>query len=698
MALAADSLLGPYKLVSLIGRGAMGEVYRARDTRLNRDVAIKTIAMHEAGEEALHRFEQEAQAVSALNHPNILTVHDTGREGTIAWIVTELIDGQSLRARLVHEGAVPYRMLLDVAIQTAEGIAAAHDAGIVHRDLKPENIMITRDGRVKILDFGIAKVTEEARIDSLRTLQGNDTVPGLLLGTTAYMSPEQARGTRISYYTDQFSFGLILHEMATGNAPMRRDTALASLSAILTEEVPPLEIGSPLFQWLVKRLLHKEPDHRYGSMHDVLRELRSIRASLTDASSAEPVAREGPPSGRLPKWRISHVAGIVMGSAAVLLASGTFWLLSRPSSQAVATEYRRFVASPAIDAWPSWSPDGASIAYSSQVNGILQVFVKPARGPGRAEQLSFTSVDAHVEGWSSDSTQVLFRTADGNRWIVSPAGGRVQEAPPPSQIRNGEAVSRQGHLWLGNRALTTGTGIELQPSSSPDGREIAFTSVTALYRPVTIGEDGTITPRETRSEGNEPVPSPSGRQTAVTESGELFVVSSSGSGRVRVGSGSNPAWSPDGSALAYEGPDDSIFTVRLPGSPELVCKQCGREPKWVDADRLAVVGRTEGLMLLTLSAKRSQTTGSGCWVLHGVHAPGVIRGIRILRNGQADLVDLRLDSGSESVVANVAVPTARSELASLSQLPLFQGFQTTASGIETRLLEMQSDIWVLQAK
>src|SRR4051794_10349634 len=181
MPLAIDSRLGPYQIISLIGSGAMGEVYRARDTRLNRVVAIKTVSARDASGDAIERLEHEAQAVSALNHPNILTVHDVGRQESTAYIVTELVDGESLRSILTRRGNLPQRELLDIAIQIADGLAAAHDEGIIHRDLKPENIMVTADGRVKILDFGIAKVVEEAISDEQNTMRGNETIPGLLV-------------------------------------------------------------------------------------------------------------------------------------------------------------------------------------------------------------------------------------------------------------------------------------------------------------------------------------------------------------------------------------------------------------------------------------------------------------------------------------------------------------------------------------
>ncbi len=495
MALAAGSRLGPYNIVARIGSGAMGEVWRARDTRLNRDVAIKTVSAAEAGDGALHRFEQEAQAVSALNHPSILTVHDVGREDDTAWIVSELIEGESLRAVLEARGALPQRMLLDIAIQIAEGLAAAHDAGIVHRDLKPENIMITRDGRAKILDFGIAKVMAEARSDNAATLN-NETAPGLLLGTTAYMSPEQARGTRVTYWTDQFSFGLILYEMATGNAPFRRETGLATLSAILTEEAPLLETGSPLFQWLVRRLLHKEPDHRYGTMHDVLRELRAIRTNLTEpveeTPQPEPEAEVDRSGFALPA---RLVAAVFLGAALVIAVVFLWRRFPAPVQREVAREYRLFSARSGMDVMPAWSPDGRMIAWSSRVDGVMQIFVADSREQALAP-LQLTSESRHCVRpvWSGDGSRIRFESG-GSSWVVSAVGGAPEPATPGFRAAPEAALQvseRGGDLIISSRQsgrtdpLTASPGIELSPALSPDGHAVAFTSAHVRYELVRL--------------------------------------------------------------------------------------------------------------------------------------------------------------------------------------------------------------------
>jgi serine/threonine protein kinase len=242
MPFAADTQLGPYKIISLIGAGGMGEVYRAHDTRLLRDVALKVLQeSFTTDTDRLRRFEQEARAVAALNHPNIVSVYDVGVADNIHYIVTELIEGDTLRQRITPQG-IPTRKAVELAVQLAHGLAAAHDQGIAHRDLKPENIVVSKDGRLKILDFGLAKLRRShAQTETVDGVTAAETNVGVVLGTAGYMSPEQVRGEPADALSDIFSFGSILYEMLSGQRAFKRNTNAETMTAILNEE--PQEIS-----------------------------------------------------------------------------------------------------------------------------------------------------------------------------------------------------------------------------------------------------------------------------------------------------------------------------------------------------------------------------------------------------------------------------------------------------------------------
>ena len=294
--------LGPYEILSPLGAGGMGEVYSARDTRLGRTVAIKRTQ-----ERFSDRFQREARAISALNHPNICHLYDVGPD----YLVMELVDGSSVAAVETR------RKLLDLAVQMADGLSAAHAAGIVHRDLKPDNILVTRDGRVKILDFGLAteRGARAASGGESHVATGTGTEPGTILGTVAYMSPEQARGeTPLSAQSDQFSLGLVLYELAAGRRAFRRGSTAETMTAIIREEPDSLPPTTPApLRWVIERLLAKDPADRYDSTRDLYRELRLIRDRLSEgtggtAASAEPARARGPSgarrgTGRARSWR-----------------------------------------------------------------------------------------------------------------------------------------------------------------------------------------------------------------------------------------------------------------------------------------------------------------------------------------------------------------------------------------------------------
>jgi eukaryotic-like serine/threonine-protein kinase len=286
--LSSGMRIGPYQITDFIGAGGMGEVYRAHDTNLNRVVALKLLPVEFAADrERLSRFEDEARAVSSLSHPAIVTIYDAGQIGSQPYISMELVEGATLR-EILKSGAIPLRRSLRIAGQVSEGLAKAHEAGLVHRDLKPENVKVSVDGFVKILDFGLAKrVAADAAAETLASAPtAVFTSPGVILGTPAYMSPEQASGGRVEFPSDQFSFGAVLYEMLTGRHPFERPTMAETLSAIIREDAPRIADVNPAVpppvRWIVERCLAKAPEERYALTRDLARDLASARDHLSE--------------------------------------------------------------------------------------------------------------------------------------------------------------------------------------------------------------------------------------------------------------------------------------------------------------------------------------------------------------------------------------------------------------------------------
>ena len=295
MPLAAGTQLGHFEILSALGAGGMGEVYRARQAGLGREVALKVLSPEfSSNAQRLARFEQEAQSASALNHPNIVTIYEIGNSGQTAYIAMELVEGKTLRG-LLDGGQMPLKKMLQVSAALAEGLSKAHAAGIVHRDVKPENVMVSRDGFVKILDFGLAKLAAPSNA-SAETLTRADpgTEPGTVMGTASYMSPEQARGGAVDFRSDQFSLGVVMYEMATGLRPFQRDSAAQTMAAIIQEEPKPiaeLNARAPVaLRWIIERCLAKDPEDRYASTRDLARDLEGVRDHLSELSGASEVA------------------------------------------------------------------------------------------------------------------------------------------------------------------------------------------------------------------------------------------------------------------------------------------------------------------------------------------------------------------------------------------------------------------------
>jgi serine/threonine protein kinase len=324
MTLNVGMQIGPYEILGRLGEGGMGEVFRARDARLGREVAIKTLSDDALDPIRRRRFEAEARSASALNHPNIVTIHEIGRAAATPFIVMELVDGRTLRDFL-HAGPLSLRRTLDVSAQLADALAAAHEAGIVHRDLKPENVMVSRDGFAKILDFGLACSSGRGR---KRRPERENTVTeeipeGCVVGTAGYMSPEQASGQSVDFRSDQFAFGALVFEMLTGRRAFLRPTRAETLVAIIREELEPLTVLCPRapvpLVWIVERCLAKIPEERYAATRDLARDLRSLRdhcSQIDSGSDGGSLRLEA-----LPRSPRGSRAGGIAAALAALLAS-----------------------------------------------------------------------------------------------------------------------------------------------------------------------------------------------------------------------------------------------------------------------------------------------------------------------------------------------------------------------------------------
>jgi Tol biopolymer transport system component len=422
MPFAVDTQLGPYRIISLIGAGGMGEVYRAHDTRLLRDVALKVLQeSFTADPDRLRRFEQEARAVAALNHPNIVSVFDVGVADKIHYIVTELIEGETLRQRIPPQG-MPTRKAVELAVQLANGLAAAHDQGIAHRDLKPENILITKDGRLKILDFGLAKLRRShAQTETVDGMTAAETNAGMVLGTVGYMSPEQVRGEPADQLSDIFSYGSILYEMISAQRAFKRATGAETMTAILHEE--PQELASrigviaPALERIVRHCMEKQPKQRFQSARDIAFDLESV--SATSGTTAVNAATAGKSSARWLRPAILSLAFLVGG-----IALG-FWL--HPAATELHPKLHRITFSRLTILGARFTPDG-NLIYGASLEG-------------KAPELFFAqsgSVESRAIGMPA--TSVL---------AVAPSGELAVQSNP---------ASSQGFAYSGMLARAPQTG------------------------------------------------------------------------------------------------------------------------------------------------------------------------------------------------------------------------------------------------
>ncbi len=414
----AGQLLGHYRVLEKIGSGGMGEVFRARDERLGRDVALKLIRPASSDNpDHLRRFEQEARAAAALNHPNILAIYDVGFEGTMPYIVSELLEGKNLRQRL-EEGRLPLAEAADYALQIAHGLTAAHERKIVHRDLKPENLFLTLDGRVKILDFGVAKLqapADDRSIESMTTV----TKHGAMIGTVAYMSPEQLRGKPVDHRSDIFSFGAILYEMLTGARAFRAETEVDTMTAVLREDPAGITLEEaaipPGYQDIVKHCLEKDPENRFQSAKDLVFALQTLSASspLRIASPAKKQTR----TTRVLPWTL-----VALLAAATMLLAAT-QLLRTPSRRPA---YRRLTFEAGTVYSARFAPDGQSIVYGAAWNDKpLQLFSTVGNSL-LAQPLNLTDANLLAISRNHELAVVLHGTHNGQLETV---GGMLARAP-----------------------------------------------------------------------------------------------------------------------------------------------------------------------------------------------------------------------------------------------------------------------------
>jgi Tol biopolymer transport system component len=599
MPLAPGTRLGPYEIVSQLGQGGMGIVFRARDTKLERDVAVKVLPRNLAeDQDALSRFEREAKAVAALSHPNILAIHDFGREEGVVYAAMELLEGETLRQRL-QDGALPPRKAVEIALEIASGLAAAHEKGIVHRDLKPENVFLLGSGQVKVLDFGLARMDPVAPESTDVPTISLSTEPGRVMGTVGYMAPEQVRGKAVDARADIFSFGAVLYEMLTGKRAFRGESPVETLNAILKEDPPSLfestQNVSPALERIVRRCLEKRPEERFRTAHDLGIALDAISTASTRSLTAETIAAaEGRPAAR---GRLLERLGLLLAGAALAGGGMLAWEWTHPEEANGAAVFR-WMSFSGRDSSPAVSPDGRTIAFTSDRDGQTRIWLKQVTGEGEAP---LTTGPDDFPRFSPDGTQILFARPDGastSLYRAAVLGGEarrlVEGATEGDWSPDGKGIAflrlqSEGGQTVTVVAVALADGSDVRevakvpggmraPRWSPDGREIAIVPVPgALLAGAQQGvvvvsvDDGKV----------RTVPSPDARRNisaaAWTARGEIVylqaesVVSAAGSTAMLVrqdaktGRLAAQTWSPS-SALVLDvlGDGRAVFDTRSP--------------------------------------------------------------------------------------------------------------------------------------
>jgi eukaryotic-like serine/threonine-protein kinase len=506
--ISTGTRLGPYEILAPLGAGGMGEVYRARDERLKRDVAIKVLpASFSADTDRLRRFEQEAQAAGRLNHPNITAVYDIGTHGGAPYVVQELLEGETLRA-VMAGGTLSAKKAIDYSVQISRGLAAAHEKGIVHRDLKPENLFVTRDGRVKILDFGLAKLTRPessgARLTEGPTVSAG-TEPGVVLGTVGYMSPEQVRGQPVDIRSDIFSFGTILYEMLSGKRAFSGGSAADTMSAILREDPPDFSLTNQNvpqgLDRIVRHCLEKNPEQRLHSAHDLAFDLESV---LGVSGSSPAAAGVSVMDSRV--W-LRRAALSLAAAATLIVAIGGARLAgyrlarSVPSKSApggaVRAVFAQLTLQSGIENFPSISPDGKTFLYVSAASGNADIFLQRVDGRNAINLTKDCGEEDTQPTFSPDGSQIAFRSEreGGGIFLMGATGESVRRltdfgfnpawspdgkeiAVADESIRSPLTRNTTSRLW----AVSVATGAKrlitdrdaVQPSWSPNGHRIAY--------------------------------------------------------------------------------------------------------------------------------------------------------------------------------------------------------------------------------
>jgi Tol biopolymer transport system component len=534
MALTSGTKLGPYEIVSPVGAGGMGEVYRARDTRLGRDVAIKVLPealTHDA--DRLRRFEQEARTIAALNHPNILGIHDIGTHDGAPFLVSEFLEGQTLREKLIS-GALPVRRAIEYALGIAAGLAVAHEKGIVHRDLKPENVFVTRDARIKVLDFGLAKlVRPEENHETAATLTSPATLPGTVMGTVGYMSPEQVRGEPIDPRSDIFSFGAVLYEMLTGKRAFKRETSAETMTAILREE--PLALNDsgwqgPLeLQRILARCLEKNVARRFQSASDLAFAIESPSVTSTARRASQPKSKR---------------AWLPWITVAVLLIGTAVWEFARPAAPPAnpleQAHFTRVTDFESVEA--AISPDGRFVAFISDHDGPFDVWLTQV-GTGRLINLTQGKAGPlpgplRSVGFSGDGSEIWLGGGDvGMRLRLMPLTGGTprnflgEETATLAWSPDGERIVYHSFgngdpMFVADRTGANARRIFVErpgvhnhfPVWSPDGRWIYFAHGTPATKEMDlwrIDPDGSHAERLTHLNTDVAYPTPVGNRTVL---------------------------------------------------------------------------------------------------------------------------------------------------------------------------------------